>query len=77
MEEKRVGIEILKNPKGFIDYSQTIEDVCEYLEDYNPTKKRRVLIVLKKKTQHFTCFYISYASKCLKLLDWMQHIILS
>ena len=27
-----------------IDYSQKIEDVYENLEDYNPTKKRRVLI---------------------------------
>ena len=29
----------------FIDYSQTIDDVNKNLEDYNPTKKRRVLIV--------------------------------
>ena len=28
------------------DYSQTIDDVYENLEDYNPTKRRRVLIVL-------------------------------
>ena len=41
---KKVGSEILKNPKAFIDYSQTIDDVYENL-DYNPTKKRRVLIV--------------------------------
>ena len=34
----------LKNPKAFCDYSQTI-DVYENLEDYNPTKKRKVLIV--------------------------------
>ena len=37
--------ENLKNPKAFIDYSQTIDDIYENLEDYNPTKKRRVLIV--------------------------------
>ena len=40
-----MGIEILKSPKAFIDYSQTIDDVYEGSEDYNPTKKRRVLIV--------------------------------
>ena len=28
-----------------IDYLQTIDAVYEHLEDYNPTKKRRVLIV--------------------------------
>ena len=35
----------LKNPKAFCDYSHTIDDVYENLEDYNPTKKRKVLIV--------------------------------
>ena len=41
----KIGIENLQNPKAFIDYSQTIDDVFENLEDYNPTKKRRMLIV--------------------------------
>ena len=44
-EREKSGIENLKNPKAFIDYSQTIDDVYENLEDYNPTKKRRVLIL--------------------------------
>ena len=44
-EREKVRIENLKNPKAFVDYSQTIDDVYENLEDYNPTKKRRVLIV--------------------------------
>ena len=44
-EREKFGIENLKNPKAFIDYSQTIDYVYENLEDYNPTKKRRVLIV--------------------------------
>ena len=42
---EKVEIENLRNPKVFIDYSQTTDDVDENLEDYNPTKKRRVLIV--------------------------------
>ena len=42
---EKVEIEILKNPKAFIDYSQKIDDVYEDLEDYSLTKKRRVLIV--------------------------------
>ena len=42
-EEK--WIKELKNPKVFIDYSQTVDDVYENLEDYNPTKKRKALIV--------------------------------
>ena len=40
----KVGIKTLKNPKAFIAYSQTIDYVLENFEDYNRTKKRRVLI---------------------------------
>ena len=32
---EKVGTEELKNPKAFIDYSQTTDDVYENLEDYN------------------------------------------
>ena len=42
---EKVGIKNLKNQKTFIDYSQTIDDVYENLEGYNPTKKRGVLRV--------------------------------
>ena len=42
--KEKVGVENLKNQTAFIDFSQTIDDVYENLEDYNPTKKRRVLI---------------------------------
>ena len=42
---EKVGIKTLKNPKASNNYSQTIDYVYENLEDYNPTKKRRVIIV--------------------------------
>ena len=42
---EKVVIENLKNPVAFIGYSRRIDDVYENLEDNNPTKKRRVLIV--------------------------------
>ena len=42
---EKVGTRMLKNLKAFIDDSQTIDDVYEHLEDYDPIKKRRVLIV--------------------------------
>ena len=42
---EKVGIENLRNPQAFIDYSQTIAGVYENLESYHPTKKRRILIV--------------------------------
>ena len=43
---KKFEIKTLKNQKAFIDYSKTIDDVYENLEDYSPTKKRKVLIVM-------------------------------
>ena len=42
---EKVEIENLKSSKAFIDYSQTIDDVYENLEDYNPIKKMRLLII--------------------------------
>ena len=40
-----VGIKELKNSKPFIDYSQAVDNVYKNLQHYNPTKKRKVLIV--------------------------------
>ena len=42
---EKIRIKKLKYPKAFIDYSETIDDVYENLEGYNPIKKRRVLTV--------------------------------
>ena len=42
---EKVGIEILKNQKAFIDYLQTIDNVYENEEDYNPSKEKKVLVV--------------------------------
>ena len=39
---EKVGIKNLKSPKAFIDYSQTIDNANENLEDYNPTNKKNV-----------------------------------
>ena len=45
-EREKKWIKKLKNQKAIIDYSQTIDDVYENLEEYNPVKKRKVLIVV-------------------------------
>ena len=42
---EKVGIEQLKNPKPFIDYSQTIDNVHKNLGDFNPAKNRNVLMI--------------------------------
>ena len=44
-EGKRQELIKLKKQKTFIDYSQTTDDVYENVKDYNPMKKRKVLIV--------------------------------
>ena len=33
------------DPKAFIEYSNDMQDVYENIEEYNPGKKRKVLIV--------------------------------
>ena len=47
---QKLGIKTLKYPKAFIDYSQTIADVYENLEVYNPIKKRWLLIAFDDRT---------------------------
>ena len=41
----QVEIKKLENTKAFIDYSQTIDEIYENLEDYNPRRQRRAWIV--------------------------------
>ena len=36
---EKVGTRKIKNPKAFIEYSETIDDAYDTLEDYNPKKK--------------------------------------
>ena len=38
-EREEIKIENLKNPKAFIDYSQTIDDVYENLKDHNSKRE--------------------------------------
>ena len=38
----------MKTPKAFIDYLQTVNDVYETLTNYNPAKKKKVLIAFDK-----------------------------
>ena len=40
-----VGIKHLLHPKAFIEYSQRMDYVYNNIDDYNPTRKRKILIV--------------------------------
>ena len=42
---EKVGTKQFKNSKTFINDSQTFDVLYESLEDYNPTKKGKLLIV--------------------------------
>ena len=39
------GIKHLSNPNAFIECSNTMDDVYENINDYNPNRKRKILIV--------------------------------
>ena len=40
-----VGIKYLNDPKILIEYSQYMDDVYNNIDDYNPNRKRKILIL--------------------------------
>ena len=44
-KRENAGIKHLNDPKAFIEYSNTMDDVYENIDDYNPNRKRKILIV--------------------------------
>ena len=42
---KDAGIKHLNDPNAFIECSNTMDDVYENINDYNPNRKRKILIV--------------------------------
>ena len=42
---KNAGIKHVNNSKAFIECSNTMDDVYENIDDYNPSRKRKVLII--------------------------------
>ena len=41
----KVGLDHFKDPQAFMEYSNDMQDVYKNIEDYNPGKKRKILIV--------------------------------
>ena len=54
--KKREDIGTKHDPKGFIEYSNTMNDVYNNIDDYNPNRKRKILTILRliKKSQAIT-----------------------
>ena len=44
-KREKVGLDHFDDPKAFMEYSNDMQDVYRNIEDYNPIKKRKVLIV--------------------------------
>ena len=44
-KREKVGLDHFNDPKAFMEYSNDMQDVYKNIEDYNPIKKRQVLIV--------------------------------
>ena len=44
-KRKKVGLDHFKDLKAFMKYSNDMQDVYKNIEDYNPRKKRKILIV--------------------------------
>ena len=42
---ENAGIKDLNNPSAFIEYSNTMDDVYINIDDYNPKRKRKIIIV--------------------------------
>ena len=45
MLEQDARTKPLNNSNAFIEYSNTMNDVYENIDDYNPNRKRKILIV--------------------------------
>ena len=44
-KHEKVGLNHFNDPKAFMEYSNDMQDVYKNIEDYNPIKKRNVLII--------------------------------
>ena len=44
-KRESVGLKNCNYPKGFIEYSNDMDDISENIDEYNPNKKGKILIV--------------------------------
>ena len=43
-KREKIRLDHFDDPKAFIEYSNDMQDVYKYIEDYDPGKRRKVLI---------------------------------
>ena len=51
-KRERKGLKYLNDTKGFIQYSNDMDDVYKNIEEYNPNKTRKILIVFDDTIPH-------------------------
>ena len=44
-KREKVGLDHFNDPRAFIEYLNDMQDVYKKIEDYNPGKKRKIIIV--------------------------------
>ena len=49
-KRERTGIKYLKDSKAFIEYSNYMNDIYKNIKEYNPNKKRKILIAFDDMT---------------------------
>ena len=51
-KREQAGIKNFNDPTAFIEYSDTMDDIYENIDDYNPKRKRKILIVFHDMIFH-------------------------
>ena len=51
-KRESTGLKYFNDSKAFIEYSNDMDDVYKNIEEYNPNKKRRLLIVFHDMIAH-------------------------
>ena len=62
-KRESTGLTHLNDSKAFTEYSNDMGEIYKNIEEYNPNKERKTLIVfddLKKKIKHFSFFITQY-----------------
>ena len=79
-KRENAGIKHLNNPNAFIEYSNTMDDVYENINDYNPIRKRKKLIVFDDMiadimdNKKFQAIIKELFIRCRKLNIWLVFI---
>ena len=76
-KREKVGLHHFRDPKAFIEYSNDMLDVYKNIEDYNPGKKRKILIVFEVvKLTSLAFLMVNHILNYLKMLDLILHTFL-